>query len=103
MRQSVPPPARGVSVLTQPKVPRCIRRRDFNPAFAGWKSLFGDQFETQLLQVEALTHVQIADEHHDVLDGQIELFAARAKHRRFRPAIKLSLAIGVNYNWPGGC
>ena len=56
--------------------------------------MFCDEFEAQLLQVERLTHVQIADENDDVLDRQVGLIPARAKHGPVRPRDKGSLAIG---------
>src|SRR5207302_9258068 len=62
-----------------------VRRRHFNPTDARGKHLFCDQFEAQLVNVEPLTHFQIADEHDDVLYAQVGLVAYRAKHGPVRP------------------
>jgi hypothetical protein len=74
--------------FNQREVRATVGRRHFDPAFAGGKASFCEEFEAQLLQVERLTHVQIADENDDVLDGQVGIFAARPKHGPVRPREK---------------
>src|SRR4029077_11505514 len=87
----------------QRKIRAAVGRRHFDPAFAGGKALFGEEFEAQLLQVEPLTHFQIANENDYVLDRQIGLFAARAKHGPVRPREKSVAGHRRDYNWPDKC
>jgi hypothetical protein len=87
--------------FNQREIRATVGRRHFDPAFAGGKAaLFCDEFEAQLLQVEPLTHFQIADENDDVLDRQVGLFAARAKHGPVRPREKGVAGHRRDYNGP---
>src|SRR6266446_222688 len=89
--------------FNQREIRATVGRRYFDPAFAGGKALFCNEFEAQLLQVEPLTHFQIADENDYVLDRQIGLFAARAKHGPVRPREKGVAGHGRDYNGPDEC
>jgi hypothetical protein len=55
------------------------------------------------LHVYSLTHFQIADENDDVLDRQVGLFAARAKHGPIRPREKGVAGHRRDYNGPDKC
>src|SRR5262252_9866264 len=74
--------------LNQGKIRGTVGRCHFDPADAIRKALFCDEFEAQLVEVEPLTHFQVADENHDVLDAQVGHIAARTKHRPVRPREK---------------
>jgi hypothetical protein len=72
----------------------------FDPAFAGRKATIRDQFESQLVDVESQAPVQVADEDNDVLNTQVGLFPARAKHTPVRPRERGVTGHRRDYNGP---
>ena len=70
----------------QRKIRTAVGRCDFDPSmFARGRAVIHDQFETQLVHVESQASVQITNVNHYVLDTQVRVFAAGAKHASVRP------------------